>query len=701
FVRDECIVYTNAKPDQVVLDIDQAVLKKQFFPGYTIRNDDNSSLQTPAFKNHSDWVGKKGRVSVGGVTCEIVNGSQHTGSQIHFYMETQSCVAIPGEGPEIVVHSSTQSANSVQSDIQQTLCIQANQVTVDVKRVGGAYGGKTTRSPFVAVPAALAAQKHRRPVRVAMPRDVDTWMIGDLHAFRGDFSFAIACEGEKKGRLLGAHTRFYSNGGNTLDCSFDVMDCAQLGADNAYNVPYFFTKGEVCRTNIHSNGAMRSYGGIQAMLIQEEALEAAAHSIGMLPEQVREMNFYANGDKTPFGQVLDYCYIREVWNRLKRRCEFDKRRREVQAFNAANRWRKRGISMIPLKYGLGYNLGFLMQGGALVDVYTADGSVLVQVGGVEMGQGILTKVAQVAAMELNIPLGLICMGTTQTNVAPDAIPTGATSGTDLSGGAVQSACRELRNNLEKLCLDLLKRHGEAWCRKSGINFWDYPEGWSAEILMPGATKKTLMWNNIVGPGNYGGLAMQNRVDLSAQALYSTPGLVNATDKQFYGFTFSAACSEVEIDVLTGETVVLRSDICYDMGNSINPAIDIGQIEGAFVMGLGYVMTEEVIFEPRGDSIGTNNTSNTWTYKPPASTTIPLELHVDLFPRDDATEPQNPNLLMGSKGVGEPPLVLAATVFFAIKHAVLAARQDQGHPEWFPMVSPATVARVQEACNEFH
>ncbi len=691
FVRGQCIAYTNIVADDIVLDIDTAVARKQFFAGYD--TDDNHSLQSPLYQQNKQWVEQTGRVMVNGVPCEVIHGRQHCGSQIHFYMETQASVAYPGEGPEILVHSSTQNADNIRVNVQQTLALQGNQVSVDVKRLGGAYGGKTTRSPFVAVPTALAAAKLRRPVRVAMPRDVDTWMIGDRHAFRGDYSVAIACEGPQKGKLLGTATNFYSNGGNTLDCSFDVMDCAQLGADNAYSVPYFFTVGEVCQTNIHSNGAMRSYGGIQAMLIQEDGLESAAHAIGMLPETVREMNLYQNGDVTPFGQKLEYCYIREVWARLKRRSDFVRREQEVQAFNAKNRWRKRGISMIPLKYGLGFNLGFLMQGAALIDIYHSDGTVLVQIGGVEMGQGILTKVAQVAAKALNIPLRFIRMGTTQTSVIPDAMGTGATSGTDLCGGAALQAAQELAENLKALCQKMRVAQGESWCQTQGIDYWSYPNGWNTEVVTGSSSSKTLMWNNILN------LAYDNRVDLSSQALYSTPGLVDATDQQFYGFTFSAACSEVEIDVLTGETTVLRSDICYDMGESINPAIDIGQIEGAFVMGVGYVLTEDVIFQPDGPAIGSNNTSNTWTYKPPASTTIPLELHVDLFPRDDEPDAQtNPNLLMGSKGVGEPPLVLAATVYFAVKHAALAARKDMGLDGWFAMHSPATVQRVREACT---
>jgi xanthine dehydrogenase/oxidase len=469
YVREECIAYNAVDEENIVLDILTPRSRNTFFPNYD--TDDNHLLETSGYQENKAWVGRTGPVDVNdeqgnSIRCEAVTGTQNTGYQIHFYMETQATVAIPGEGPEITVHSSTQSPDSIQGDVKDALNIQANQVEVDIKRLGGGYGGKTTRTPFIAVPAALAASKLRRPVRVALQRETDSWTIGDRHPFAGDYSMAIASEGDMKGKIMGSSTMFYSNGGNTRDCSWDVMDCAQLGADNAYNVPYFFTRGDVCETNTHSQNAMRSYGGIQAMLIQEDALEAAANSIGVSPETVREMNFYENGDKTPFGQELKYCYIKDVWDRLKKTSDFEQRLEEVKKFNVENRWRKRGISMIPLKYGMGFNLGFLMQGGAHVDLYTADGTVLVQVGGVEMGQGIFTKVAQVAAHALNVPLGLVRLGSTQTSVVPDPMSTGATSGTDLCGGAVKAACRELRKRLEANSESLRETMGDLWCRAS-------------------------------------------------------------------------------------------------------------------------------------------------------------------------------------------------------------------------------------------
>lgn len=701
YLANECIAY--AEDADILLDIREAVAAGSIFPDYTQNTDDNQKITKPG--SDTSWYIKKGpdglkpgieyqKRSINGQECLLIAGTQQTGDQIHFYMESQSCVAIPQERHQIQVHPSSQSPDSIQSNIAITLNLLENNLDIDIKRLGGGYGGKTTRTTYVASPTVLAASILRRPVRVAMPRDVDSYMIGKRHPFLGEYNIAIVPEGEQKGKIMGTLFEFYSDGGNTKDCSFDVMDCAVLGADGAYNVPNFETAGFVCKTNKSSNGAMRSYGGVQCGLITEEAIEAAAYSIGMLPEDVREKNLYYMGDFTPYGQQLDYCIIQDVWKRIRKSAEFDQRQKEITEFNKKNKWKKRGVSMIPLKYGLGYNLGFLMQGGAHIDVYVSDGSVLVSHGGVEMGQGVMTKLAQIAAETLNIPLSLIQMDSTRTSTIPDAIGTGATSSSDLNGGAVQKACEIQRKKLEALCFTLLQKNGSEWCKQQGINYWDYPKlGWQTTVTNASGAS-SMIWNNVLNQ------AYQNRVDLSSQGLYSTPGLGNSLDQQFYGFTYSACCTEVEIDVLTGESNVLRTDIVYDMGKSLNPAIDIGQIEGAFVMGLGYMLSEKLVWEPKGTSnqAGKLNTPNTWTYKPPCAASIPIDFRVDLFPREEASEvPENPNLLMSSKGVGEPPLVLANTIFFAVKHAVLAARQDRGLHDWFEMEAPATVENIRSLC----
>jgi xanthine dehydrogenase/oxidase len=704
YLSENCIAYAEYDP---ILTIREAVKKGSIFPGYTRETDDNQKIT----RSGSDigWILKSGpkglepgimygATTLSGNDCVIVAGTQKTGCQIHFYMETQSCFSEPGEHKKMKLHPSSQSPTSIQSDAAGTLNINANNVDVSIKRLGGGYGGKTTRTPYVASPTTLASRLLKKPVRVAMPRKVDSLMIGHRHPFLGEYNIAIVPEGKDKGKIMGTVFEFYSNGGNTVDCSFDVMDCAILGSDNSYSIKNFQAEGHVCKINVSSNGAMRSYGSVQAGLITEEAIEAGAYKIGMLPEDVREKNLYTMGDYTPYGQQLDYCIIKDVWKRLRKTSDFDKRLAKVNEFNKANKWKKRGISMIPMKYGLGYNLGFLMQGGALIDIYSDDGSVLVSHGAVEMGQGVMTKIAQIAAETLNVPLNLIEMAGTRTSVVPNPVGTGATSSTDLNGGAVRKACEIQRKKLETMCLQLLHLNGTDWCRDEGLNYWDYKEGWKAVVTTSpssGTPKTGMIWNNVISQ------AFDQMVDLSSQALYRTPGLIKDKDQQFYGYTYSACCTEVEIDVLTGESNIIRTDMCYDMGKSLNPAIDIGQVEGAYVMGAGYMLTENVVWEPKGtpNPAGRMNTPNTWTYKPPCAATIPIDFRVDLFPREEASEvPENPNLLMSSKGVGEPPLVLANTVFFAIKHAVLAARKDRGDNDWFRMDAPATVQEIRKKCK---
>jgi len=696
FVATECIDYAVQDP-VLVIDPKNTFPDMNFYPNHIWK------IRRPA--SDLRWVQEK-QAHVGGVTCNVVTGKQYAGAQLHYYMETQACLAVPGERNQMELHPSTQSPDTIQSDAAKVLGVPLTHIGVQIERVGGGYGGKTTRPPWVASVAAVAAAKHDRPVRLAVRRENDSAMIGHRHPVAADYAIAIGNgedNVENKGRIMGMQTDFLLDGGSTYDCSFVVSDCLQLRCDTAYEVPNYETSSDVVRTNKASNGAFRSMGLIQAMLAQEDAVEAAALEIGMLAEEVRGKNLYRIGDTTPYGEVLDYCIMDEVWNRLRKRSDFDRRLAAVNAFNAANRWKKRGISMIPIKYASGYNAVFLEQGGALIEVYDQDASVLVRTGGVEIGQGLNIKLVQIAARELNVPIELVQLSNTDTQVVPNPVSTGASTGTAFNGGAIKEACRDLRSRLEQYTMGLLETNGAAWCKKNNVNFWDYEEGWRAYV--PGSTTETI-WGEIVKMAN------GDRVNLSAQVRFQEEGGTGVdtglifkkgfegaeTVNWFTDFTFSAACTDVEIDVLTGETTILRSDILYDVGDSINPAIDIGQVEGAFVQGLGYVLSEEVIFQPDGPNKGALNTDNTWRYKMPATTSIPLELHVDLFPRsDDQGVPQNPHDLYSSKEVGEPPLVLAITAYFAVKRAILAARRDRGVEGWFYLEVPATVQRIREAC----
>jgi len=652
-----------------------------------------------------DWAeGDEETAEIDGHRCRVVRTSSLCNGQIHFYMEAQSAYAVRDPEHRLRIWASTQSPDSVAIAVKDTLNLDQNRVQVQVPHVGGAYGGKTTRSPFVAALAALAAWKTRRPVKLALEREIDSAMIGHRHPLHSDIAIAIADgdDPDTAGRIVGVDATYRFDGGATYDCSFIVMDCMQLRSDTAYLVANYRSEGEVCQTNTTSNTAFRAFGLIQSMIAYEDAIDCAAYAIGMPPEDVRERNLYELNDLTPYGQRLEYCYLRDVWDYAKTHTKLQQRRDAIEVFNKANRWRKRGIALMPLKYGSGYNLTSLEQGGALVEAYAGDGSVLLRHGGVELGQGLATKITQIAALELGLPLKRFQTGITDTHVVGNPVSTGASTGTMLNGGAVRDACRLLRKRLEDHCLHRLAEHGPQDCAEKGIDFWNYTDGWRHQI------GDRTVWDNVVT------MAHQDRVNLTAQVRTSqtggeAPDLAGKADglvfhpnvfeeaDHFEGFTYSAACSEVEVNILTGETQILRSDIIYDVGRSLNPAVDIGQVEGGFIQGVGLVMTEEIVRQEHGPSRGNLNSPNTWEYKIPATSTLPLELHVDLFPRRNAPNiTENPNDLYSAKEVGEPPLVLATTVYLAIKRAILASRVEREMTDWFSLDAPATVQAVRAA-----
>ncbi len=609
----------------------------------------------------------------------FVTGTQVTGGQSHFYFETQTVLVVPGERDEIAVYCSSQDLASCQRAVAAVLGIETAKVAVQVNRVGGGFGGKETRPPLFVAAVAVAAAKHHRPVRLVFDRNTDMTMMGGRHPYQGQYWVSYDPDGTiQKWKL-----QFYSDGGNTYDVTFPVSDYAVLSADGPYMVDTFGVYATCCRTNRLTNTAMRSFGAIQCSLIVEEAIEAVAHALNVLPEQVRWQNFYADSaqtatQSTPYGQQLTYAIGQAIWQQLAKSCDFAARHAAVLQFNEQNRWRKQGISMIPIKYGVSYTFLTGNQGGALLTVCESDGTVVLATGGVEMGQGLETKLVQITAEILDIDISLIQPVETATEVVPNASSTGASTGADLNGGAVKLAAEELKARLQ------------AWCAANQNNpayqpFPDWQNDWSCS------------WKTIVG------YAYDDRQDLSAQALFASPDLseVGPTPSPnttpFYYYTWSAACSEVEIDVLTGEFTILRSDILFDAGKSLNALLDAGQIWGGFVQGIGNVTTEELYYADDGQPIS----NGTWNYKPPCSKTIPVEFNVTLLDYEKTSPltdlPLDPYGIQSSKSTGEPPLVLASTVFFAIKHAVHAAREDAGLEGWFELPSPATVEQIQLAC----
>lgn len=741
----------DASWNDPILTLEDAIDKQSIFPDtpksasrmvhiWKMRRPQSLLDWTNAKRGDLDRETLKRDGDVGGIPCHVIETSQMTGGQSHFYMETQACVVELTSEDRLVVYPSSQSPAGIHSSVASALGLDHIDVEVSVPHVGGAFGGKMETARFVAVPAALAAHVLKRPIRLAMPREADSLMIGKRHPYFGQVQIAVdrgILRKEDEGRIRGYQSKLWGDGGAFYDCSFVVSDCMQLRSDNAYQIDNYETQIEVCRTNTAPNTAFRAFGFIQSNLIMENAIEDAANELEMEPDVLREKNLYDRGDVTPSGQPLPYCYLKEVWEYLKnpivvmndgkeeiKFVGLAEKKRLVNEFNGQNKWRKQGLCMLPLKYGAGYNLPSLEHASALVLIYAGDGTVVVHQGGVEMGQGLLTMIEQVASYVLNIPMDMIRAKRPMTNVVPDPVSTGASTGTSYNGEAVKQACQVLRSRLTEFCYEMQKENGEEWCKKKHIDFWNYPAtGWNTENAEEKNGKVTtkLIWQYIVK------LASSNRVNLSVQFkakirggatpissfIYkpaeeqrALPGLERAEGAidpvsalcEFIDFTYSAACSVVELDVLTGEVKIISSDIVYDAGWSLNPAIDVGQVEGAFVQGIGYLLTENLVFQMNGDEEGRLNSTNTWRYKPPATSTIPLSMNVHLFPRDGVKIPENQNNLFSSKEVGEPPMVLANTVFFALKAAIRASRIERELLGPFRLDAPATVQEVRRACE---
>jgi xanthine dehydrogenase/oxidase len=666
----EFIAYDTEGLAPPVLTIDDAVQRGSFL------HDRSSLVSLEREGSDKAWLDSPAQ-EVGRV---LVMGSQSTGAQAHFYFETQSVLAVLGEMDQMTIYCSSQNQGSCQSQVANALGLSTAKIESKAVRLGGGFGGKEVRAPYFAAAAAVACAKARQHVRLALDRNTDMRMVGKRHPFRGSFALSA----DRTGKIAKARYDFVADAGSSYDCTLPVTDLVLLSADSAYGIESFRVTRKACLTNTLTNTAMRSFGVIQCTLIVETGIEKIAHSLGVPPETVRERNFYRDAtvndcDVTPYGQKLVDCRINQVWSDFKEIVKFDERASAIEQFNRAHRWRKRGISMIPIKYGVSYTYTSSNQSGADVLVFSNDGTVLVKHGGMEMGQGIHTKIARLAADALGIDIKYIEMAGTDTFDVANAPSTGASTGTDLNGGAVWVACTKLRERLVEFC-------------RQSPPLPDWETQWQRN------------WPLIVKA------AYQARVQLSSQALFKSPDLMGLKDgklpppkpgdpdpRMFYYFSYSVGVSEVEIDVLTGEHTIVRADIVYDCGKTINSGLDYGQIEGGFVQGIGNVTSEELFHRSDGELIS----DGTWNYKIPCSQSIPVEFNVyllDYVPSPDAKTPLDAYGIRSAKSTGEPPLVLASSVFFAIRHAIAAARAESGSTDWFELASPATVERIQTACK---
>ncbi|XP_033860545.1 aldehyde oxidase 5 isoform X1 [Acipenser ruthenus] len=578
----------------------------------------------------------------------IFEGEIYMGGQEHFYMETQGLIAVPkGEDGEMELFAATQHAAFTQEVVATTLGVEANKITCHVKRLGGGFGGKVMKIASLSAIAAIAAHKTGRSVRLVLDRGDDMLITGGRHPFLGRYKVGFM----KDGTIVAADIIYYSNGGNTLDESLFIMEKALLHMDNGYRIPHLRGRGFVCRTNLPSNTAFRGFGGPQGLMVIESVLHEVAAKCGIPTERVRDMNMCREVSLTHHKQLFDPGDMVRCWEQCLQQACVENRRLAIQEFNKNNRWRKRGLCTVPLKFGVGFSKGFHNQGAALLHIYK-DGSVLLTHGGTEMGQGINTKAIQVASRILKIPMSSIHITETCTGNVPNAAPSAASFGTDAVGMAVKDACEKIMKRLKPIMQENPKDTWAAWIKE----------------------------------------AYCQKVSLSATGFFMGPHTNVDWEKgegmPYYYFTFGACCSEVEVDCLTGDHKNIRTDIVMDVGQSLNPALDIGQIEGGFVQGLGLYTIEELQFSPEG-VLRTRGPSQ---YKVPALCDVPAQLNVSLL-----ANAHNPHAIYFSKGIGEPTVFFGCTLFYAIKEAIAAARKDSGLSGSFPLSSPATPEKIRLAC----
>jgi xanthine dehydrogenase molybdopterin binding subunit/xanthine dehydrogenase small subunit len=572
-----------------------------------------------------------------------LHASLHVGGQEHFYLESQAAWAECGDDGDVHVTSSTQHPSEIQQVLSHVLALPRNKVVVSAPRMGGGFGGKETQGNSWAALVALGAWKTRRAVRVQLDRDVDMTLTGKRHPFFGDYEIGF----DDEGKILALRATVINDGGWALDLSESICDRALFHIDNAYFIPNVDVVGRVAKTHHVSHTAFRGFGGPQGMVILEDAIDRVARTLGVRPEVVRKRNLYKDGDTTHYGQLIENCRAERIWSALEKSSEMSKRREQIAHFNLQNAHKKRGIAMTPVKFGISFTATYLNQAGALVLLYR-DGTAQVNHAGTEMGQGLYTKMKSVAMRELGLPADAVRVMKTRTDKVPNTSATAASSGADLNGQAVKDACETLRARLAPVAAKLLGVDDARVIFENGFAF-DARDR-SKSVTMADVCNR----------------AHVEQVSMSAAGFYRTPGIhydrARGQGKPFYYFAYGAAVSEVEVDARSGMKRVLRVDILHDVGDSLNAGIDRGQVEGAFVQGMGWLTSEELKWNADG-ALATHSAS---TYQIPAIGDAPPDFRVELL-RDAA----QPGTIHGSKAVGEPPLMLAMSVREAIRDAIAA------------------------------
>lgn len=601
----------------------------------------------------------------------VVEGSLDIGGQEHFYLEGQAALALPQEGGDMVVHSSSQHPTEIQHKVAETLGVPMHAVRVEVRRMGGGFGGKESQGNGLACSCALVAAMTGRPAKMRYDRDDDMIITGKRHEFRIDYRVGIDADG----RILGLAFEQYCRCGWSLDLSLPVADRAMLHADNAYLLEHVSIRSHRLRTNTQSNTAFRGFGGPQGMVGIERVLDHVAFAVGRDPLEVRRLNYYADTESndsdmaerdiqtTPYHMPVEDFVLHGLTDRLAEQAEYGVRRAEITSWNESSPILKRGLALTPVKFGISFTLTHLNQAGALVHVYQ-DGSIHMNHGGTEMGQGLFQKVAQVAAARFGVDVSAVKITATDTGKVPNTSATAASSGSDLNGMAVQAACDTIRDRIAACVAPELQARPEDIVFAGGVL-----RAGGAEMPFAEAVSKAYM----------------SRVSLSATGFYKTPKIVwdriKGTGRPFYYFAYGAALTEVVIDTLTGENRLLRVDLLHDCGTSLNPALDIGQIEGGYVQGAGWLTMEELVW----DDAGRLRTHAPSTYKIPAVGDTPPVFNVTLWEGENRED-----TVYRSKAVGEPPLMLGISALMALSDAVAACGDGTIYPA---LDAPATPERV--------
>jgi xanthine dehydrogenase large subunit len=600
-----------------------------------------------------------------------LQGTVLMGGQDHFYLEGQIAIAIPQEDGAMLVHSSTQHPTEVQQIVAHALGTRAHSVTVQCRRMGGGFGGKESQPALIAAAAAILAAKTARPVKLRLDRDIDMIMTGKRHDFLADYDVGF----DAQGRIQALTVMLASRCGYSADLSGPVNDRAVSHLDNAYYLEHVEIVSHRCKTHTVSNTAFRGFGGPQGMMVIERILDDVARTLNLDPLDVRRANFYGVDQRntTHYGQTVEDNIIHDIVDRLEAESAYRDRRKVIAEWNSRSPVVKRGLALTPVKFGISFTATHFNQAGALLQVYT-DGTVLLNHGGTEMGQGLHIKVAQVVAAELGVPLSAIRVTTTDTSKVPNTSATAASSGSDLNGMAAQAAARTIRQRLVDYACEahatsqVRFEHGQVHIGARTVSFGDFVRD-----------------------------AYSARICLSATGYYRTPRIhwdrTTLIGRPFFYYAYGAAVAEVAVDTLTGETRLLRVDILHDVGTSLNPAIDRGQIEGGFLQGVGWLTSEELWWDARG-ALQTHAPS---TYKIPTARDWPDRSTVTILERS----PNREDTIYRSKAVGEPPLMLAISVFHAIRDACAACGPTGELPQLTAPATPEAVLRAIDSMSGRH